>query len=114
MDSRAPVHDGCRPAPPRVAVLAELIGDFHHHFLTKMSVIPKISERFLSDIAISWNKISGSDMYYSDGLAAQYECVLVLTRTDGVQWRYYISDKLFIRRSGDDTYDDVIKRWLFE
>lgn len=79
-----------------------------------MSVIPKITNHFLADITISHNKVSGADIYYSDGLAAQYECVLILVRTDGIRWTYYVADKLFIRRSGDDTYDDVIRRWLFE
>jgi len=79
-----------------------------------MSIVAKITNRFLSDIAIEYNKVSGTDIYYSDGLAAEYEGVLILTRVDGVRWSYYVADKLFIRRSGDDTYDDVIRRWLFE
>ncbi len=79
-----------------------------------MSVIPRLTDRFLADITISYNKVTGTDIYYSDGLAAQYECVLILVRTDKIRWTYYVADKLFIRRSGDDTYDDVIRRWLFE
>jgi hypothetical protein len=79
-----------------------------------MSVLSKISDRFLADITINYQKVSGADMYYSDGIAAKYEYVVTLTRTDQVSWKFYVSDKLFIRRFGDDTYDDVIGRWLFE
>jgi hypothetical protein len=79
-----------------------------------MPVLSKISDRFLADITIEHRNLSGTDVYYSDGLAAEYECVLILTRVDGVRWSYYVGDKLYIRRSGDDTYDDFIKRWLFE
>jgi len=79
-----------------------------------MSVLPKISERSLPDITIKYNKVSGADMYYSDGLAATYEYVLTLTRVDKVSWAYYVSDKSFVRRMGDDTYDDVIRRWIEE
>ena len=74
----------------------------------------KISNIVLPDITVSYNKVSGTDIYYSDGLAAEYEGILILTRVDGIRWTYYVADKLFIRRSGDDTYDDFIRRWLFE
>ena len=74
----------------------------------------KISNIVLPDITVSYNKVSGTDIYYSDGLAAEYEGILILMRVDGIRWTYYVADKLFIRRSGDDTYDEFIRRWLFE
>ena len=83
-------------------------------FLIKMSVVPEISNRILPDIEITYSTVTGTEIYYSDGLAAQYTCILILTRVDGLRWTYYVGDKIFIRRSGDDRYDDIITSWLFE
>ena len=58
----------------------------------------------------SVEEISGTDLYYTDGAAAQYDFVIVI----GTMTRIFVSEKTrkILRIYGEDTYDDIIREWI--
>ena len=55
-------------------------------------------------------EISGTDLYYTDGAAAEYDFVIVI----GTMTRIFVSEKTrkILRIYGEDTYDDIIREWI--
>ena len=58
----------------------------------------------------SLEEISGTDLYYTDGAAAQYDFVIVI----GTMTRIFVSEKTrkILRIYGEDTYDDTVREWI--
>ena len=61
-------------------------------------------------VSCSVEEISGTDLYYTDGAAAQYDFVIVI----GTMTRIFVSEKTrkILRIYGEDTYDDTIREWI--
>jgi hypothetical protein len=58
----------------------------------------------------SVEEISGTDLYYTDGAAADYDFVIVI----GTMTRIFVSEKTrkILRIYGEDKYDDAIRKWI--
>lgn len=58
----------------------------------------------------SVEEISGTDLYYTDGAAANYDFVIAI----GTMTRIFVSEKTrkILRIYGEDTYDDIIREWI--
>jgi hypothetical protein len=61
-------------------------------------------------VSCSVEEISGTDLYYTDGAAAQYDFAIVI----GTMTRIFVSEKTrkILRIYGEDTYDDIIREWI--
>lgn len=61
-------------------------------------------------VSCSVEEISGTDLYYTDGAAANYDFVIVI----GTMTRIFVSEKTrkILRIYGEDTYDDTIREWI--
>jgi len=70
-----------------------------------MSAIDRIKDKSLPDITISYAKVE-------DKIISDHEYSLKFTRIDGVTWLYHVCTTRIYRYLGDDTYDEVLQRWL--